>query len=177
MIEIAGVTAGAATGTPNAATNGAANGAARERVRAAADAPPAEAGPLQRTCLAVLRGAWTTLAIVSADALSPAQPLATGLADVARAYRLRPVRAVDGSTASPGQLAHLQDELAAARGAEGRLVVAVGDPRRNPGAVPLLVHAEAVVIVVRLGATELRAVEEIVGLVGRERVLGCVVAR
>ncbi len=181
MIEIAGVTAGAAgsSAAPNAATNGAANGAAKEHVRAPA-APGAafpEVGPLQRTCLAVLRGEWTTVALVATDPSAPARPLADALADVSRAYRLRPLRVLDGAGASPAEVAQLQDELAAARGGGGRVVACADDPRTSPGAVPLLVAAEAVVLVVRLGATAMRAVEELVEIVGRERVLGCVIAR
>lgn len=179
MIDIAGATAGSAPGTANGATNAATNGAVKERGRSApaADAAAPAASPLQRTCLAVLRGGWTTLAIVAADPAAPAQPLASALAEVARAYRLRPVRAVDAAGASPSRIAQLEDELAAARGGEARLVVTVDDPRGSPGSAPLLVHAEAVVVVVRLGATELRAVEELVEIAGRDRVLGCVVAR
>ena len=179
MIDIAGATAGTspagtANGATNAVSNSAANGAARERARAA---PAAAAGALQRTCLAVLRAEWTTLALVAMDVAAPAQPLAGALVEVARAYRLRPVRAHDAAGAGAARVAQLQDELASARGGDGRLVLTVDDPRRSPGAAALLVHAEAVVVVVRLGVTDMKAVEELVAIVGRERVLGCVVAR
>ncbi len=179
MIDIAGATAGTAPGTANVATNGASNGAAKERARTTpvADAAPAAAGPLQRTCLAVLRADWSTLALVAADPAAPAQPLANAMVEVARGYRLRPVHAVDAAGATAARAAQLRDELAAARGGDGRLVVTVDDPRASPAAVPLLLHAEAVVIVIRLGATELRSVEQLVELAGRARVLGCVVAR
>ncbi len=181
MIDIAGVGAGAA-GTPalpNAATNGAANGAARERALAPAPGEVAwpELGVNQRTCLAVLRGEWTTLALVPTDPSAPVKALSDALSDVSRGYRLRPLRLQDGAGASPARVAELQDELAAARGGDARLVVTLDDPRTSPAAVPLLVAAEAVVLVVRLGATGLRAVDELVEIVGRERILGCVVAR
>ncbi len=181
MIEIAGATGPA--GSPaasNTATNAATNGAAKERVRvpaAPADAAYPELGPLQRTCLAVLRGEWTTVALVATDPSAPVKALADALSDVSRAYRLRPLRILEGSDPTSARTAQLQDELAAARAGEGRVAVALGDPRTSPGAVPLLVAADAVVLVVRLGATAMRAVEEIVEVVGRERVLGCVVAR
>ncbi|HET8538647.1 MAG TPA: hypothetical protein VFL83_02125 [Anaeromyxobacter sp.] len=180
MIEIAGASAGTPAGAKPAGGNGAVNGAAGERVRAPADAAEASRaapGPLQRAALAVLRGEWTTLAVVATHPAAPVQPLAAALAEVARAYRLRPVRVLDASAASGPALAQLQDELSAARGGDGRVAVAVDDPRASPAGAPLLVHVEAVVLVVRLGATALRAVEETVELVGRERVLGCVVAR
>lgn len=181
MIEIAGAPA-ASSAAPNTATNTAANGAngaAKERGWTAADAAGAafpQVGALQRTCLSVLRGDWTTVALVATDPSAPVRPLADALADVSRAYRLRPLRVLDGAGASPAQVARLQDELAADRG-EGRVAIAVGDLRTSPGGVPLAVQTDAVVLVVRLGASALRDVEETVELVGRERVLGCVVAR
>jgi hypothetical protein len=177
MIEIAGVTPGATNGAAAPTANTAVNAAAeRARAPAAEAAPLAEIGPLQRACLALLRGGWSSLAIVATDASAPARALAAALADVARAQRLRPVRVLDGAADSPAAVAALQDELGR-RSGDGRTVVALDDPRTNPGALALAVHAEAVVLVVRLGASELRAIEETVGLVGRERVLGCVVAR
>ncbi len=179
MIEIAGAPAGSPA-VPNTATNAATNGATKERVRIPADAPGVafpDVGPLQRTCLAVLRGEWTTVALVATDPSAPVRPLADALADVSRAYRLRPLRIVDAAGASPAHVGHLQDELSASRAGEGRVAVVVDDLRKSPGGVPLAVQADAVVLVVRLGATALGDVEETVELVGRERVLGCVVAR
>jgi hypothetical protein len=178
MIEIAGAPAGSAA-VPNTATNAATNGAAKERVRGPAEAAAAfpDVGPLQRTCLAVLRSDWTTIALVATDPSAPVRPLADALADVTRAYRLRPLRILDAAGASPAEVARLQDELAASRAGDGRVAIAIDDLHKTPGGVPLAVQADAVVLVVRLGATALRHVEEAVELVGRERVLGCVVAR
>src|SRR5512133_2823888 len=171
MIEIAGAPAGSAA-VPNTATNTAANaatnGATRERVPSAAEASEAafpDVGPLQRTCLAVLRRDWTTVALVAADPSAPVRPLADALADVSRAYRLRPLRIVHAADPSPGQVALLQDELAAARDHHGRVAIALEDLRKSPGGLPLLVQADAVVLVVRLGATALADVEETVELV------------
>lgn len=177
MIEIAGATQG--VGATNGAAKGATNTAAMERARAPADpalAHGAELGPLQRSCLVVLRAQWSSLAVVGMDPGARAQAFADTLAEVSRAYRLAPVRVLAGAAPSASQLAAVQDELSA-RGGAGRVVVAVDDAARGPGGAPLLVHAEAVVFVVRLGATELRAVEQLAELVGRERVLGCVVTR
>ncbi len=178
MIEIAGATPGSAAGHAPA-TNSATNGATKDRLRApdlAAGAPLADVGPLQRSCLAVLRAGWTTLAVVATDPSAPGHAFAAALAELARSHRLRPVRVLDGAVASSAEIAALQDALSA-RGGEVRTVIALDDPHRTPAAAPLLAHAEAVVLVVRLGASDLAAVEETVELVGRERVLGAVVAR
>jgi hypothetical protein len=154
---------------------------AQELVHPRTEAPRAPAGEvtdLRRTCLAVLRAEWSSLALVDADAGAAGELVAAQLTELAHAYRLRPVRVLPGSGVSAPQIALLQDELAAARrGGEARVVVTLGNPRADPASVPLLVHADAAVLVVRLGASELGTIEEIVGLVGRERIIGCVVAR
>jgi hypothetical protein len=156
-------------------------GATQELVRPRAEvpqAPTAETTDLRRACLAVLRAEWSSLAVVAADVATAAQAVAAELAEVARAYRLRPVQVLTGAGASAAQIPILQDELAAAgSGREARVVVTLGDPRADQATAPLLVHVDAALLVVRLGTSEVAAVEEIVGLVGRERVIGCVVAR
>lgn len=156
-------------------------GATQELVRPRTEipqAPTADATDLRRACLAVLRAEWSSLALVAADAAAAGQAVAAELAELARAYRLRPVQVLTGAGASAAQIPLLQDELAAAgSGREARVVVTLGDPRADPATAPLLVHVDAALLVVRLGTSEIAAIEEIVGLVGRERVIGCVVAR
>lgn len=145
--------------------------------RAELDEAPVAVDPeLRRACLAALREEWSSLVLVAMDAAA-GQAVAGAIAELARAYRLRPVRVLAGAGAGPAQVALLQDQLAAARDAEARVVVTVGDPRASPAAGMLLVHAGAALLAVRLGATELPSIEEAVALAGRERILGCVVAR
>jgi hypothetical protein len=141
-----------------------------------AKAPPADWSE-RWALLAVLRAEWSTLAVVATDASAAGPAVATALAEMTRAFRLRPVRALDASGASAPQIALLQDEVAASRAGEARLVIAMDDPRAAPDCVPLLAALDAALLLVRIGASEIRAVEEIVALVGRERVIGCVVAR
>jgi hypothetical protein len=131
----------------------------------------------QRTALAVLRAEWTTLALVSTEPGAPGRAVARTLVETARACRLRPVRDLNASGAAPAQLPQLLDELVAARGGEGRALVTVEDPRTSPASAPLLVAADAVVLLVRLGVSRLRSVEDVVALVGRDRVAGCVLLR
>ncbi len=131
----------------------------------------------QGALLAVLRAEWSTLARVAAAPRVPGPAVAAALAEAARAHRLRPVRVVDASRSSAAQLAALQDEIAASGAAEARLVFFMEDPRTAPGCAPLLVNADATLVVVRLGATEIASVEEVAAIAGRERVIGCIVAR
>lgn len=139
---------------------------------AASNGAPAE---LQRTCVAVLRAEWSTLAVVAVDPLSPARDLAQALADTAHAYRLRPVRALNGTGAAAPQVARLLDALAQSTGSGERVVIAVDDPIASPARMPLVFAADAVLLLVRLGTSTFRAVAATAELVGRERIVGCVV--
>lgn len=130
---------------------------------------------LQRTCVAMLRGPWSTLAVVATDPRSPALELVNALVDTARAYRLAPVRAMNGTGANSAQVARLLDAIGEARSGGGRIAIAVDDPVENPGRMPLVFGADAVVLLVRLGTSTVRSVEATAELVGRDRIVGCVV--
>jgi hypothetical protein len=162
MIEIAG--------TPN--------GLVRPR-NDAVEAPRTEAAVIhdtQRVCLAVLREEWTTLALVSTGPGVPGRTVARALVDTARACRLRPVRELSAAVAAPGP--PLLDELVAARaGGDGRALVTLEDPASSPASAPLLLAADKVLLLVRLGASRIRSVADVVALVGRERVVGCVITK
>lgn len=144
---------------------------------AVAEAPSAETTSLQRTCVAVLRAKWSTLALVATEPGAAARGVASALVETARSCRLPAVRAIHGSGVAAPQIAALVEELAAARAADTRAVITVDDPRANPACAPLLVAVDAAVLLVRLGASELRSVEEAIELIGRERVLGCILVR
>jgi hypothetical protein len=142
-----------------------------------AEAVPSDGASLQRCCVDVLRGEWSVLALVAAGPGLPARAVASALVETARSYRLRPVRIVNGAGVPAQQLAPLLDELAATRGGDTRTVVTLGDPGAEPACAPLLVAADAALLLVRLGASEMRSVEEAVALAGRERVVGCLVVK
>lgn len=139
--------------------------------RTAAEAGAA-ATPAQLVWLRVLRAEWTTLAVLPTAPGLSAREVATALADTARAHRLNPVRTL-AVPAAPG--APL--DLASARGGDVRTAIAVEHPALRPAAMPAILDADAVLLLVRLGTSELRAVRELVELVGRERVAGCVLVR
>lgn len=127
---------------------------------------------LQRTCLAVLRAEWSRLAVVGLGARAEAVEVAAALAELARACRLAPVRSVSGSDGAAA--AALVQELEGAPGAP-RTVVALDDPSTDPARLPVLLAADAVLLVVRLGVATGPALAAALELVGRDRVLGCLV--
>jgi hypothetical protein len=125
--------------------------------------------------LTVLRADWSTLAVVAMDPRTPAWEIANALVEAARAYRLRAVRALNGVGAPAAQVARLMEPLEAGDGTDARTVIAVDDPVANPACMPLVVAADAVLLLVRLGSSRSSSVEAMTELVGRERVVGCVV--
>ncbi len=142
-----------------------------------AEAPRGDPAAPQRGLAAVLRADWSTLALVATGPGESGRAVASALVEMARAYRLRPVRVVNGAGAPAAQIPALVDELAAASGGEARAVITVDDPRTSPAGAPLLVAADAALLLVRLGASEARSIEETIELIGRERILGCLVVR
>ncbi len=146
----------------------------RELVRPVKDAAEVT-NRVQRTCITVLRAGWSTLALVAMDAQMPARELADALVETARAYRLRPVRALHAVGAGAAQVTHVLDTLAEAGGGDARTVITVDDPLANPHHMPLAVAADAALFVVRLGASTIDSVDAMAKVVGRERVVGCVV--
>jgi hypothetical protein len=158
---------------------GTSNGLVRPHTDAV-EAPRNEVAVLrdtQRLCLAVLRAEWTTLAIVSAGPGAPGRTFSRALVETARACHLRTVKDLNAGGVAPTQLPELLDELEAARGGEGRALVTLEDPATSPASAPLVLAADRILLLVRIGASRLRSVSEIVELVGRERVIGCVLLR
>lgn len=152
--------------------------AASELASSAAEVAPASEGPVEvhRWWLGVLRARWTTLAVVPTAPGTTARAAARDLVGAARAYRLGPVRLLVAEGAQQDQIGRLLDELAAGAKGDARTVVAVDDPLARPAVLPLVVAADAALLLVRLGRSDLRAVRAAAELVGRERV-GCVVLR
>jgi hypothetical protein len=144
---------------------------------AVAQAPREDAAALHPTYVAVVRAKWSVLALVGTEPGAPTRAVAAALVETARSCRLPAVRVLHASGATAAQLALLADELAGARDGETRTVITVDDPQTSPGCGPLLVGADAAVLLVRLGTSTLRSVEAAVELAGRERVLGCIIAR
>lgn len=152
---------------------------ASDLVRPAEDALETMSGShpadLQRTSLAVLRAEWSTLAVVSTDARTNALDVANDLVGCARAYRLGVMRVVNGCMSAATQVPRLLDTLRETQGTEVRTVVALDDPLSNPDRMPLLFAADAAVLLVRLGTTTVKSVEAAMDLVGRDRVVGCII--
>ena len=125
------------------------------------------------------RGSWKTLAVVSPDAGDAAARLARGLTDLAGAQH----RVVEASDAS-----ELKLKLSAALGVGDpekagsdlprhlRFLVPVAGALDKPGTAELLAACDSVVLLLEKGRSRLPDALRTLGLVGRERLLGAVLA-
>jgi hypothetical protein len=129
------------------------------------------------------RSRWASLAIVPADAGESAAGLATALADVGRRLRNTPVTflvmagSVDYASAGKfvstvtGKGARAPDEFPTSR-----VIVAVPPVIVEPLALAVTDAADAIAIYVRKGSTHLDAAARTIELLGRDRIIGCVLA-
>lgn len=124
------------------------------------------------------RRRWTTLAVVSPDTSDAAARLARGLAELAGAHH----RVVEASDAS-----ELKLKLSAALGVGGpegaaaearhlRFVLPVDGALERPQTAELLAACDGVVLLLEKGRSRIPDALRTVGLVGRERLVGAVLA-
>ena len=156
--------------------------------------PPKE---LQELWFSTRKRSWSTLAVIATNESSWGVRIAEGLRDVAEltGRRARTLRGNDlslgdiaslvinmqvspadrqassvwtSSSARPSGPGDLGDEI---------LLVALPSVASNPLVLPAALAAEAVLLVVELGHTELESARHTVELVGRDRLIGCVLVR
>ena len=151
---------------------------------------------LQELWFATRRRDWRTLAVVPASPGSSALQIAQALGEVGGFIRMSPVHVVNAEGLDLSKIAALVMEITgtstssvwtmnapggnapsgwdpSAR-AEAR-IVALEPVVVNPLVLPLALAADAVLLTVELGKTELAAAKHTVDLIGRERIIGSVV--
>ncbi len=137
---------------------------------------PAERA-LKQLWFGMLRREWSSLALVPTDPSLSARPFARALLDAGAVQGGAHLSLVDAEGADLSDCQRLLSELVGASANGGRAVVAVDALVQSLTGIPLALAAEAALLLVPLGRTDLAAVRSTVGILGRERVLGCVVVR
>jgi hypothetical protein len=132
---------------------------------------------LQKLWLGVERRDWRSLAVLGASAAVETIQIAELLAQLAWRYRGRPSGVCDLRDLSMRLIDYEVREMQAQIEAGTRLVVALRSIFENPTAGPIAKQSDAVVLCIALGVTKLKAAEETIAAVGRERVLGSVVLK
>lgn len=145
-------------------------------VRRAPDVPElADDVRLQLLWLALQQRTWRSLAVMAASAGIETLPVADTLAKLAWAYTGQPTCVFDMRDLNLRLLEHqIRDMAAQLQGGE-RVFVALRSMNENPTAVPLAMAADAVVLCVALGRTDIRAAQRTLSAIGRERFLGTLI--
>jgi hypothetical protein len=141
-----------------------------------ADSSPVVAipGELQQMWLQLVRGTWSSIAVIPTEPSTSPSAVTEALVSMAQFYDLGAFEALDAQRASLQDGVRLAHELAALVSKGSRVVVAVDSPMENGGAIPVVTATDAAILLVRLGASDSRSVRCIIDIVGRERVLGAV---
>jgi hypothetical protein len=114
---------------------------------------------------------WSSLVIIPTDPSTSARKVATAILSMAPFYELGEFQFVDAQGATLQEGARIARVLAA--GSEGhRTVIAVTDPLQEGGAMPVIMAADAAILLVRLGTSNVARSRSLIDIVGRERVLG-----
>lgn len=143
-------------------------------------APRAQGGSafgreLQQLWFSLAPRPWRSIVLLPIDPSSaPTDAMAT-LASMAEFYELGAFKYVDARGFTLAQGSKLAREMAEAEAV--RWVVAVNPVAESPGAIPVMMEADAALLFVRLRITSVQAVNDAVNVIGRDKVLGAVAVR
>jgi hypothetical protein len=145
-------------------------------VRAPAPRIDADVG-LQHLWLALRQRLWRTLAIVAAGPGMPTLEVANNLAKISWWYTGQPSGVVDLRDASMRLLEHHLRLMTTHTAGEERVFLALRSIDENATAVPIAMAADAAVLCVELGKTEIRAAKKALSAIGSDRFMGTVLVK
>jgi hypothetical protein len=132
---------------------------------------------LQKLWLATQRRSWRSLAIVAAGKRIDTLWVAELVAKLAWWYRGQPSCVFDLRDLRLRLVEYHEREVTAQVELGQCVVIALRSVFENPTTVPMARSADAVILCVALGKTDLKAAEQTMAEVGRDRVLGSIVVR
>jgi hypothetical protein len=132
---------------------------------------------LQKLWLSVERREWRSLAVLSASKGLETLQVAELIAQLAWRYRGQPSSVCDLRDLSIRLIEYEVQEMRAQIESGTRLVVALRSIFENPTASAVSRQTDAVLLCIALGETNLKAAEESIAAVGRDRVLGSILLR
>jgi hypothetical protein len=136
--------------------------------------PLADDARTQQLWIALQRRPWRSLAVVSASKGIGTLKVANDLARIAWWYTGQPTCVFDMRDLSLRLLDHQLRDMAAQLNGGERVFVALRSSSENPTAVPLARAADAAVLCVRLGATDMRTADKTLEAVGHHRFIGTI---
>ncbi len=144
--------------------------------------PPLE---LQQLWFLTLRWEWSSLVLVPADSKGSVLWIAKALAQVGNRYGGRVAPRTDGTSHSSG--AELVEDITGqftvqspTSGGERwkqRTIIALDPVVTDPAGVPVAVAADAALLFVELGKTDIAEAKKTVQLIGHDRFRGCILIK
>ena len=132
---------------------------------------------LQKLWLGGEKREWRSLAVIGASKGLQTLPIAELLAQLAWRYRGQPSGVCDLRDLTMRLVDYVVQEMRGQMDAGTRLVVPLQSIFENPTSAVIAKQTDAVLVCVALGETNLKAAEETIAAVGRERVVGSIVLR
>jgi hypothetical protein len=145
-------------------------------VRAPAQRIDADVG-LQHLWLALRQRMWRSLAIVAAGPGMPTLDVANNLAKISWLYTGQPSGVVDLRDVSMRLLEHHLRAVTSQTSGEERIFLALRSIGENATTIPIAMAADAAVLCVELGTTEIRAAKKTLSAIGQDRFMGTVLVK
>jgi hypothetical protein len=140
-------------------------------------APPRSSQEVQALWFACLRFEWNVLVLVPATPGASCLELARALADVGGSLRSSRPKAVSADGLDLGDVAQLVMEMSEplAPGVEPtKTIIALDSVIQNPFSIAVALAADAAIICLHMGVTELSAANSTIEMIGREKFIGSV---
>ena len=135
---------------------------------------PGDEVRLQRLWLALQRRTWQSLAVLAASRDVPTLEAANALARIGWWYTGRPSCVLDMRDLSLRLLEHQIRSMGAQLQGGERVFVALRSLSENPTASPLAMAADAAVLCVQLGKTDIKSAKQTLATIGRDRFIGTI---
>lgn len=116
---------------------------------------------------AAVRQEWSSLVVVPAHAGASAIPVARHLAEIGG------VDLICAEGVTPGSSTRVTQGMLASA-ARGRVIVALDPLVSNPAGLPVALAADAALLCVILGQTEIASARRTVEMIGLDRFIGCI---
>jgi hypothetical protein len=114
----------------------------------------------------LMEHAWTSLVLVPADKEGSAVPIAWALAEFGRPYQEDSIYVLNAERVSPADVPGVVDALRDGFGLGARVLVAVNSPLARHATIPVARAADAAVLLVELGRTDVKSARYTIDSIG-----------
>lgn len=138
--------------------------------------PPAElpSPQMQRLWFATLKKDWSSLVVVPANPGGAATGVARALAQVATLHKDSAVKLISGEGADLHSASRLIIDMTTHVASGGLVIVVLESVVSNPAGISVALAADAALLCIQLGETDLESAERTVELIGESRFVGAV---